>query len=138
MNLITLKTFDDAIKAHILLNKLESEGIVCYIHDDNIVTINPLFSNAVGGVKLKVNDYDLEKAQLIVKEVKGQPYTDNEDKLIVCPNCGSINLYADFKSMKSTKGIFAAIASFLFFVFPIFYKSVYRCKECQTEFNPKS
>lgn len=136
MNLITLKTFDDAIKAHILRNTLESEGIECFIADENIVTINPLFSNAVGGVKLKVNDFDLEKAQEILKELNDQPFTDENNAIISCPKCSSTNLYSDFKSMKSAKGIFAAIASFLFTVFPIYYKSVYRCKECETEFNP--
>jgi DNA-directed RNA polymerase subunit RPC12/RpoP len=135
MELVILKIFDTAIDAHILKGKLESEDIECYIYDENIVTLNPLFNFAVGGIKLKVNKDDFSKAKSILTEIDNKPYTDNQDEIIKCPNCSSTELYSDFKSMKDVKGIIAAIAAFLFTVFPIYYKSVYKCKKCNTEFK---
>ena len=52
MELITVKVFDSGIEAHILKARLESENIPCFIFDENIVTLNPLFNFAVGGIKL--------------------------------------------------------------------------------------
>lgn len=137
MNLLTVKTFDDGISAHILKTRLESDGIACYIHDENIVTLNPLYSFAVGGVKLKVDQPDLDKALKILKEIEDKPYTDENQEIIECPNCGSTDLYSNFKSMKDPAGVFAAITSFLLTVFPIYFKSVYRCKKCEKEFEVK-
>lgn len=69
MALITFKTFDNPIDAHILRCKLENEGILCYLFDEHIVSINPLFNLTVGGIKLKINDYHLYQAQTILKEI---------------------------------------------------------------------
>lgn len=135
MSLVTVKIVDSGIEAHILRNKLESEGIRCYIHDENIVTLNPLYNFAVGGVKVKVNEEDLETAKEILQEMEDQPYTDDSNQIVSCPICSSTELYADFKSMKDVKGVFAAITSFIFSVFPIYYKSVYKCKRCGEEFT---
>jgi hypothetical protein len=137
MELITLKVFDTAIEAHIIENKLDGEGIICYIFDENIVTLNPLLNFAVGGIRLQVNKEDLEKAKEVLAEIDNQPYTDNTDQLIKCPNCGSVKLYSDFKSMKDAKGFIAIVAAFLFSAFPLYAKSVFKCKECDTEFDKK-
>jgi hypothetical protein len=55
MDLVTVKTFDNPIDAHLLRIHLESEGIPCYIFDEEIVAIQPLFANAVGGIKVKIH-----------------------------------------------------------------------------------
>lgn len=64
---ITLKTFTYPSEAYILRGKLESEGISCFIKDEFTVQSNPMYSNAVGGVKLQVQEVDLEKAIEILK-----------------------------------------------------------------------
>lgn len=135
MGLEIVKIFDTGIEAHILRNKLEGENISAYVFDENIVTLNPLLNFAVGGVKLKVDEADLERAKAIVAEIDDQPYTDEKDKILQCPKCNSTELYSDFKSMKGPTGIISAIVSFVLTVFPIYYKSVYRCKACNTEFK---
>jgi len=61
MELITLKTFDFAHKAHLLKSLLESEGIDSYIFDENIVTAYHLYSNTVEGIKLKIRKSDFKK-----------------------------------------------------------------------------
>jgi DNA-directed RNA polymerase subunit RPC12/RpoP len=137
MKYVTLKTCDTAIEAHILRNRLESDDILCHILDEHIVTLNPLLNFAVGGIRLQVFEKDLTKARSILNEIDNKPFTDSQDQIIVCPNCTSSRLYSDFKSIKNPKGIIAIIVAFLFSVFPIYSKSVYKCKECDTEFDLK-
>lgn len=137
MKLITLKVFDTAIEARILKNKLEGDGIVCFIFDENIVTLNPLLNFAVGGIRLQVNEEDFSKAKDILNEIDEQPFTNEHGDIIYCPSCGSSSLYSDFKSMKDAKGVIAIVTAFLLSSFPLYAKSVYKCKECDTEFEKK-
>ena len=135
MELVTIRQYDHAITAHIHKNHLESEGIECFIHDEHIVTMNPLYSNAIGGVKLKVLSEDTEKARELLLELDNQPYTSEKEQPITCPKCGSSSLDAGLTSMKSLKGLFSAIISLLFYVYPLYYRSVYKCKSCNFEFK---
>ena len=137
MDLITLKTFDNPYEAYVVKSKLESEDIRCYIFDDNVIGLNPLYNISVGGVKLKVNSFDLEHAERIIQESFNNVLTYDNGDIISCPDCGSDKIYSGFKSMKSSKGIFSTIISFLFLVFPIYFKTVYRCKPCNFEFEMK-
>lgn len=137
MALITFKTFDNSIDAHILKIKLESEDITCFLFDENIVSINPLYSNLVGGIKLKINEEDLERAKEIVSELEQTPYTTEDEKVISCPRCQSTHIESGHKSMKSVGAVLSAIASFLLVIFPLYRKDVYKCKDCGNEFNLK-
>ena len=132
--MITLKTFDTSIEAHILKSRLENEGIPSYIFDENIVTLNPLYNNLVGGVKLKISEFDLARAQKILNEIDAKEVSDDEGKTIHCSRCGSTKLQAGYKSIKNIRGLLAFIVSLLFVVYPLYYKSVKKCKDCGLEF----
>lgn len=135
MKLITAKIFDNPIDAHLLKTKLESEGVSCFLFDEHTVSIDPLYSNAIGGIKLKISAADIEKTREILNEIEKTPYTNDNHVIVKCPNCGSHNLYAGFKSMKGLKGTFSIILSFLLMILPIYHKSVFKCKDCNTEFE---
>lgn len=135
MEIVTLKVFDNPMEAHLLKTKLESEGIHCFLQDENIVSLNPLYNYAVGGIKLNIRFADLEMANQIIQEIENAPSLDHHDQEIRCPECGSTDLYTNFKSMKGTKGLFSAVISFLMGVFPVYYKNVYKCKNCENEFK---
>lgn len=137
MALVTIMTSDNGIDIHMMKGRLETDGIVCYVFDENIMTLNPLFNIAVGGVKLKVNEADAETAREIINELNLSPSVDEDENIIRCPQCNSENLYTNFKSMKGFIGFISAISSFLFAVFPIYFNSVYKCKECDFEFKVK-
>jgi DNA-directed RNA polymerase subunit RPC12/RpoP len=137
MGLLTFKTFDNSIDAHILKIKLESEGITCFLFDENIVSVNPLYSNLIGGIKLKINEEDLILAKNIVLELEQTPYTTDDEQVISCPKCDSIRIESGHKSMKSVGAVLSAIASFLLFIFPLYRKNVYRCMDCGNEFDLK-
>ncbi len=65
--LITVAAFNKGIKAHLSKSKLESEGIECFIADENVVNLNWFLSNAVGCIKLQVKESDAERAVKILK-----------------------------------------------------------------------
>ncbi|MEH6307608.1 DUF2007 domain-containing protein [Olivibacter sp. CPCC 100613] len=135
MEFVTLKVFDNPIEAHLLKTKLEGEGIPCFLQDEHIVSLNPLYNYAVGGIKLVIHSADTDAAYSIIQEIDNSPSLNEENTAIICPQCGSSNLYTNYKSMRGSKGLFAAILSFLMGVFPIYYKNVYKCKACGNEFN---
>jgi hypothetical protein len=62
MKFILLLTFDNYIPAHIALGRLKDEFINCYLQDEYTVTIDPLLSNAIGGIKLMVAESQVERA----------------------------------------------------------------------------
>src|SRR4051812_41685550 len=59
--IITFENYYDVMLAHIVRTKLEDNGIPCFIADENTLTANPLYNQAVGGIKLKIFERDLEK-----------------------------------------------------------------------------
>jgi hypothetical protein len=60
--LITVLTFSYQHEIAIVRGRLETEGIDCYTQDELTAQVNPLYSNAIGGIKLQVKENDLEKA----------------------------------------------------------------------------
>lgn len=135
MGLITLRTFDNSFEAHLLKTRLESENIQVYLFDENLVGLNPLYNVTVGGIKLKINENDIVKSRNIIEELDQIKLTNEQNEIITCPNCKSEDLIYGFKSMRGTKGVFSAILSIIFMVFPIYFKTVNKCKTCGTEFK---
>lgn len=134
MNFITIKTFDNPIEANIMKSKLLNEGIQCFLFDEHIVEMNPLYNITVGGIKLKIAPSDKEKATEIIQAYHQAEITNEEGEVVECPSCQSKEFHKGFKSFKSLRGILSAIFSLAFMVYPIFYKTVNKCKQCGTEF----
>lgn len=135
MNLITLKTFDSSIKAHLLRTKLESEGIPAYVLDENVVWLNPLFSNGIGGIKVSIDEEDLEASKKILAQVENTPLTNEKGEVIKCPNCGAQDFITGFNSIKSIAGMLSMLTSFILMIFPIYVEYIYKCKDCDKEFK---
>ena len=135
-DLVTVGRYDNSILAHITKAHLEGEGLVCFVFDEHMVDMNPLYSNAIGGVKIKVREKDAEKARILIQALDDKPYTDEYNEVIACPNCGSTEYYKGYNSMRNAKSILAFLVSLLIVVFPIYRKQVLRCKNCNTEFEP--
>jgi len=64
--LITVASTSHTYEAHLIKTKLESEGIPAFIQDEHVVTANWLYSLAVGGVKVKVAQNDVERAKKVL------------------------------------------------------------------------
>ncbi|PRY16502.1 putative signal transducing protein [Pontibacter ummariensis] len=136
--LVTIAAFNDLTEAHILKGRLEAEGILCFLGDEHIVGAQPFYSVAVGGVKLKVTEQDVEEAKAILARIQGgegefelnesielAPPMQEHPEAIVCPNCGSDNVNEE----KYNKTVFSL--SYLFLGFPVpFLSRKYHCYNC--------
>ena len=97
---VTVATFWDPPAAHIARLKLDSEGIECFLADENIVATNWLTANAVGGVKLQVRVADARQAAGVLRRARvaaASAARDGEEPLfdgqVLCPRCGSGDLH---------------------------------------------
>ncbi|MFC0875516.1 DUF2007 domain-containing protein [Saccharicrinis sp. FJH2] len=70
MNLKTIHISNMPVECHILKGRLESEGIECYIFDENLVWVHPFRSVAIGGVKLKVPEDQYDKAKQVLQAIQ--------------------------------------------------------------------
>lgn len=72
MRFVLLRSFDNYIDAHIALGRLKEEYINCHLQDEYSVTIDPFLSNAIGGIKLMVNEGQAERAIEILSSDQDQ------------------------------------------------------------------
>ena len=133
MSLLTVKIFSTSTDAHLFKSRLESNGIDCYLFDENINSMNMLYGVATGGIKAKVNAVDTERVKQVLQEIEDEKNAKNI--FIKCPVCESTEHYKNFISIKGWKAFLAALMAFLTFSYPVYQKTVYRCKECDTEFE---
>ena len=61
----TRRTFENGMLAEMVRQMLENEGVRAYVMDENM---GSMFHVAVGGVKLAVDDADVEKAIEILEK----------------------------------------------------------------------
>ncbi len=92
---VTIETYDDYLTANLDKQKLEEQGIECYLADENTVTVQWILKNALGGIKLRVPGQYADKALRVLREKTDETPVDFklEEKPddLICPNCGSNN-----------------------------------------------
>jgi hypothetical protein len=66
--MITVATFDFWPHAEIACGRLRAEGIPCQLADQHLVQTDWLYSLAVGGIKLQVEEADLARAQAVLAQ----------------------------------------------------------------------
>jgi hypothetical protein len=95
--LITIATFSQVVEAHLSEGRPESEGIECFIADEHTITMNWLYSNTIGGIKLQVQQSDVERAIEILGEepvsTDSMEDTVSEDDKPRCQKCNSPDVY---------------------------------------------
>ena len=64
--MITIATFDFLPQAEIVRGRLRVEGIHCQLVDQHLVQTDWLYSIAIGGIKLQVEEKDVERAEAIL------------------------------------------------------------------------
>jgi len=123
-----LKRYEFAHLAHLDRAKLADEEIESFLQDDNIVSINPVLTNAVGGVKLFVRRDDAERAATILHEnnypALAETLQNELDPQNLCPKCSS----ADVARQRSF--VSAVLFLILFFVPVASWTNRYRCSSC--------
>ena len=64
------------------LNLLKEHGFSCYLQDEHTITIDPLLSPAIGGMKLMVVENEADKANQLLEDVEADYL-----KTVACPDC---------------------------------------------------
>jgi DNA-directed RNA polymerase subunit RPC12/RpoP len=130
MNFVLLQSYDNYVSAHIAMGRLEEDGINCWLKDENTVTIDPILSNAIGGIKLMVESTQAERAAGILKEIELQ-----HKATIICPRCGSHNIELVSTPRKPSNWIMA-VFGFIFTNYALSVEKVNHCFNCGKEFEP--
>jgi predicted RNA-binding Zn-ribbon protein involved in translation (DUF1610 family) len=126
MNIITLRSFDNYFLASITLTKLQGAGVNCYLKDENTVTIDPILSNAIGGIKIVVKEEDAAEAKKIL-----QQFDEEYLQSVKCPQCGAAQITLVTKPGASN--FITAIFTWLFSSYAIAPENVYQCGKCGYE-----
>jgi len=137
--LVTIASFVHTIDAQMARSRLESSGIECFLADENTIAINWLYSQAIGGIKIQVQESDIEKAKEVLKqwpkysELKVPQLAESKKgKEVLCPSCNSTDTYYE-KLLK--RPIFF---SWLVIGVPLpFFKRRWVCKQCDHQWKIK-
>jgi len=108
---------------------LQEAGIICHIKDEYTVTIDPLLSPALGGMKLMVDEQDVERAKALLQESDNR-YLDT----VICPKCHQAGFTAvtevtRYNNWKSK------LRSLLLTGQQETVKHFFRCNHCLTTFS---
>ncbi len=92
---VLLRRFLNLPEALLAKGRLETAGINCFLADDNMVRLDWFISNLLGGVKLMVDEADIDEAESILT----QPTPESFEVEAVgnyeqprCPQCGSLDV----------------------------------------------
>ena len=129
MNFVILRSFDNYIYANIVLGRLESEGVHAFLRDEYTVTIDPILTNAIGGIKLTVKEEDESRARELLEK-----FDLEKRQHLVCPNCGSHNVEFISSSRKAVNW-FSALLGFFLASFALSVEKRYHCFNCNYEFE---
>ena len=129
---MTVRTFRDLPEAQLARSILESASIPCYLADENIIGLDWFYSNAVGGIKLWVNEEDLPAARALLNaeipenfEVEGL----GEFRQPRCPDCDSLDVSYEDLNKRATYAAF-----FLKLPIPIHARK-WKCYACGHEWK---
>lgn len=128
-----IAVFQYSSEAQIIKSRLEAEGLEVFLFDQFTVDTDPLVSNAIGGIKLKVWAEDEEKALEILDTIS-EYSLDDSGQAIICPICNSekVELVTTVRDLKS---FFAFLFSFFTYTLPVHSRHDYRCDNCKQQFN---
>ena len=77
---------------------LKAAGIHCYLYDENIVRLDWLWSNLLGGIKLMVRQSDAEEAEKLLNGSANEKFVVagvGEYEQERCPKCNSMDDFCD-------------------------------------------
>ncbi len=123
--MITVATFDNPLYAKMFCSHLEEAGIRACVNDAEVVGMNWLFSNAIGGIKVQILEEDLERVRSLLKEHDEIPGRYIFLPKPSCPACRSTRL------QKAALGKWMLALSLLFLGFPLLFRTPrFHCLDC--------
>ncbi len=130
MKYIPIAAYENYVTAHLAMGRLEAESIRCWLMDENTVTMMPIWSQALGGIKLMVPDVQAPRAQEILASLEKAHKSRH-----ACPQCGSHNT-EEISSPRKIGNWLSAISTFLLGNYAIPIQKVRRCFDCGHESEP--
>jgi Putative prokaryotic signal transducing protein len=131
-SLVTLQHFRDMPEALLAKGKLESAGIHAMLADGNLVRMDWLLSNAIGGIRLQVNQRDLDEARMVLQEPIPPEFSEEElgEPFVQprCPRCYSLDIGFEKINRFWTYGLWLLLS----FPLPI-RKNSWKCYTCGVE-----
>lgn len=129
MDFVQVRSYDNYVTANLTLQRLEAEGIRGYLKDEYTVTIDPILSNAVGGIKLMVLDSQVARSLDLLEE-----FETAYREAAACPHCGSTNVH--FISQPNNPGNWlSAMLTWIFGSYAVSVRNVYHCFDCGHDFD---
>ena len=123
--MITIARFSKPEEAHLLRLRLEAGGVPAYIQDENMVQMDWLYSNAIGGVRVQISEEDIDSARAILDE---PPIPETPGDLPACPKCASHETEIDELPRR---------IAFLSLLIPfLFSRRRLRCSSCRHTWHP--
>ncbi len=110
-------------EAYLARGRLQSEGIDSVIFDEYLVGIQPLYSVAIGGIKLAVKESDIQEANVILGLHIQEQQSIFEANMQMCPNCHSSNIRSGF-------GFHSITAFVLMILFGMMGLLLYKKRKC--------
>jgi len=116
-NIIVLDSFYEPLAAHLARTKLEAAGIPCFLTNENLVSLNRMYSPVAGGVRLHVYQRDAAQAAEVLRELPAmravpgglaEPTTATPER---CPRCGSDEVTYDAAAEPGAAHWFVALLS---------------------------
>ncbi|WP_412466086.1 DUF2007 domain-containing protein [Pedobacter sp. KLB.chiD] len=140
---LVYSTYYNPMEANIIKAKLEDSGFACFLADENVSTIQPLYNQAIGGVKLIVFERDVEAINALLAEDNSLDF-ESSDEIVdeeksaegktVCEKCESTNVGYGMATDKKYS-FWATVLAFLTFTMPIKANKCYHCYDCGNEFE---
>ncbi|MDO7850231.1 putative signal transducing protein [Hymenobacter convexus] len=141
-SVVFLESFYEPMAANLARTRLEAAGIPCFLSNENLVSLLPLYSPITGGVRLYVMRRDAETALEVLHSVPVPPATtpdvasfaaDAPDPVTPrCPRCGSSDV-AYGPATRNTYGLWSGLLSVLL-RYPV-RGNRYHCFHCGNEFK---
>ena len=129
-SMITIASFSKPEEAHMLRLRLGAGGVRAFIQDENLVQIDWLYSNAIGGVRVQILEQDIERAREILAE---PPLTADPASTPPCPKCGSGNTRPEERPRR------LAFLGILLVGFPYAFSTTrWTCPGCRRSWNEKN
>ncbi|WP_332734255.1 putative signal transducing protein [Flavihumibacter sp.] len=119
-----VRSYDNYIAANLQLNLLKEQGISCYLKDEMTITIDPLLSPAIGGMKLMVASPEADRA-LQLLDAADENYLHN----VACPSCGQTAL-EKITHVVNPVGFWAQLKNKLINGSVVSLSTRYQCKAC--------
>jgi hypothetical protein len=124
-----IASFDNFMFANMTLGLLEENDINCHLKDENIVTIDPFLSPAVGGIKLMVADVQYDRALAVIKDAE-----DIYIKEIPCTICKNYSLVTEEK-INNPQTFWGKLKNQIAYGQSEIYQKLYRCTNCNNLFD---